>query len=194
MQPRVGSGRLVGVWDVMCVGVPCPTCEDEPLHQPIQSHQLQLLAELLVQRPVGTLAHHAAVVHILAPVERGSVPSHGGATSWPAEPGSLPPPRAASLFRGCPAAGGGGGGQAPPASLWLELRGQIQSHDMRPSSPIPLASPEAFGVRESVGELFAFSTELEGVFHLLEHVKVGPDAKITAALPPIHGRPGGVRG
>lgn len=65
---------------------PRPTCEDEPLHQPVQGHQLQLLAELLVQRPVGTLARHAAVVHVLAPGGREAVcPALGVA-------GSVPPP------------------------------------------------------------------------------------------------------
>lgn len=44
-----------------------PTCEDEPLHQPVKGYQLELFAELFVHRPVGPLALRAAVVHILAP-------------------------------------------------------------------------------------------------------------------------------
>lgn len=117
----------------------------------------------------------------------------------PAKP-RLPdtPPRAVSLrFRGCPVAGGGCWDNTPLASPCLEARGWIYPNAIKPHPPaIPLASPEAFGVRESIRELSALSTELEGVLHLLEHLKVSPDAEIAAAFPPVHGRPahvGGVR-
>lgn len=70
---------------------------------------------------------------------------------------------------------------------------QAPCHQTTPR-PIPLAPPEAFGVREGIGELLALGTKLEGVFHLLEHVEVSLDAEIAAALPPIHGRPAAVGG
>jgi len=130
------------------------------------------------------------------------VPGRGGGggddTIRPAVPGSLPPPpRAASLLWGCMWLEVGVGARHPQlhpghraVSKRMDLAPCLQTHTPPPS---PLASPEAFGVREGIGELLALGAKFEGVLHLLEHVKVSPDAKIAAALSPIHGRPADVR-